>query len=116
MNNHPEAKLTDDDTFECVADNQRLRQQRLGSDHNAFSVDDVGFFEGTEKLLEIWFSLSKRCYNTKGLREIPRYITKYHSVMHNIIIIYHLLCCGLQNTVGPAPRTCSVPDCNCGKQ
>ena len=37
-----------------------------------FSIDDVGFFEGTEKLLEVWFSLSKRCYNTKGLREIPR--------------------------------------------
>ena len=40
-----------------------------------FSSNDVGFFEGTEKLLEIWFdfgsAISEKCL---GLRVIPRYV------------------------------------------
>lgn len=38
-----------------------------------FSVDDVGFFEGTEKLLEVWFSFSDiEGTHHRGLREIPK--------------------------------------------
>ncbi len=37
-----------------------------------FSVEEFGFFEGTEKLLEVWFSLSNKCYSTRGLRDIAR--------------------------------------------
>lgn len=59
-----------------------------------FSVDDVGFFEGPEKLLEVWFHLppqaptevelttqgdqEKMKYSSRdvnaGLRIIPRYV------------------------------------------
>lgn len=56
---------------------------------NCFSVDDVGFFEGPEKLLEMWFhlpplspaeyistiDLETRSSNIhSGLRIIPRYV------------------------------------------
>ena len=56
---------------------------------NSFSVDDVGFFEGPEKLLEMWFHLpplspaeyiSTTDLKTRsstihsGLRIIPRYV------------------------------------------
>lgn len=56
---------------------------------NCFSVDDVGFFEGPEKLLEIWFHLpppspakyistidcETRSSNiSSGLRIIPQYV------------------------------------------
>ena len=56
---------------------------------NCFSVDDVGFFEGPEKLLEMWFHLpplipaeyipsidrETRSSNiSSGLRIIPRYV------------------------------------------
>lgn len=58
-----------------------------------FSVNEVGFFEGPEKLLEVWFELTSRgpdevttthdgetMYSrmdaSEGLRIIPRYITK----------------------------------------
>ena len=38
-----------------------------------FSVNDVGFFEGTEKLLEVWFSFSDTEWtHHRGLREIPK--------------------------------------------
>ena len=50
---------------------------------NCLSVDDVGFFEGPEKLLEMWFHLfpqgttnhgvSSVDSNSSGLRIIPRY-------------------------------------------
>lgn len=49
----------------------------------SISVEDVGFFEGAEKLLEMWFYLSAgesedghTCSQAqnKGLRLIPRYI------------------------------------------
>ena len=56
---------------------------------SCFSVDDVGFFEGPEKLLEMWFhlpplspaehistvDLETRSSNiSSGLRIIPRYV------------------------------------------
>ena len=38
-----------------------------------FSAADVGFFEGPEKLLEIWFDLgSNFVEHAKGLRKVPR--------------------------------------------
>lgn len=48
---------------------------------STISVEDVGFFEGAEKLLEIWFLLDPRETSHKhsepgakrGLRTIPRY-------------------------------------------
>lgn len=40
-----------------------------------FSVDDVGFFEGTEKLLEVWFEFSSSESDaTRGLRAIPKLV------------------------------------------
>lgn len=43
------------------------------SNSRKFSVDDVGFFEGTEKLLEVWFSFSDtEGTHHRGLREIPK--------------------------------------------
>ena len=53
-----------------------------------FSVDDVGFFEGPEKLLEVWFNLGvaqlhvadtdekmhNGVNNASGLRIIPKYV------------------------------------------
>lgn len=42
------------------------------SDAKLFSVEEIGFFEGIEKLLEVWFLLPKD--NT--LRSIARYMSK----------------------------------------
>ena len=36
-----------------------------------YSVAEAGFFEGTEKLLEMWFQLPKDTAE-RGLRTIPR--------------------------------------------
>ena len=36
-----------------------------------FSVKEVGFFEGAEKLLEMWFDFPQD--EEKGLRIIPKY-------------------------------------------
>lgn len=48
-----------------------------------FSVDDVGFFEGTEKLLEMWFDLSTlEEDSTRGLRDIPKLVKrKWHCLL-----------------------------------
>ncbi len=35
----------------------------------SYSVQEVGFFEGTEKLLEMWFDVLS---TGQGLRSIPR--------------------------------------------
>ena len=56
-----------DDTLDCVVKQGPRR---------VFSIEDVGFFEGTEKLLEIWFDLSKGHATGTGLREIPRFDVK----------------------------------------
>lgn len=37
-----------------------------------FSASEVGFFEGPEKLLEIWFDLMIGADDHSGLRRIPR--------------------------------------------
>ena len=37
----------------------------------AFSVKEVGFFEGAEKLLEMWFDFPQ--HEEKGLRIIAKY-------------------------------------------
>lgn len=53
-------------------------------ENSTISVEDVGFFEGAEKLLEMWFSLQPRGHGDikhgrsskeleRGLRIIPRY-------------------------------------------
>lgn len=36
-----------------------------------FSVEEVGFFEGTEKLLEVWFNVPCDNAKSRGLRDIP---------------------------------------------
>lgn len=69
---------------------------------NYFSVDDVGFFEGPEKLLEMWFhlpplspaeyyistvDLETRSSNiSSGLRIIPRY------VYYDTVCIFQVKC------------------------
>ena len=37
------------------------------------SINDVEFFEGTEKLLEVWFSFSEESTSLGGLRRIERF-------------------------------------------
>ena len=44
----------------------------IGRNLRRFSADDVGFFEGPEKLLEIWFELGKPVEASGGLRILPR--------------------------------------------
>lgn len=45
----------------------------IGRKLRHFSAKDVGFFEGPEKLLEIWFDLGCCVAEfRKGLRVIPR--------------------------------------------
>jgi len=40
-----------------------------------FSVEEVGFFEGAEKLLEMWFLLPEtQEESSRGLRVIPKYV------------------------------------------
>lgn len=36
--------------------------------------DDVQFFEGVEKLLEIWFTSSDNNNKARDLRKIPRFV------------------------------------------
>ncbi|XP_011402818.1 PREDICTED: S-adenosylmethionine decarboxylase proenzyme-like [Amphimedon queenslandica] len=36
-----------------------------------FSIEEVGFFEGTEKLLEVWFDIPSPESESRGLRDIP---------------------------------------------
>lgn len=43
----------------------------IGRKLKHFSASEVGFFEGPEKLLEVWFDLG--CERIKGLRVLPRY-------------------------------------------
>lgn len=65
---------------------------------SCFSVDDVGFFEGPEKLLEMWFHLPPlspaECISTtdleprssnisSGLRIIPRYVYYDTAYLHS---------------------------------
>jgi hypothetical protein len=46
-----------------------------GRNLRRFSADDVGFFEGPEKLLEVWFQLGSNSGVSGacgGLRTLPR--------------------------------------------
>ena len=38
----------------------------------SFSVEEVGFFEAAEKLLEVWFEIPSSWISRGGLRTIPR--------------------------------------------
>lgn len=40
--------------------------------------DSVQFFEGVEKLLEIWFTSSDNNSKCADLRKIPRFVTEYY--------------------------------------
>lgn len=44
-----------------------------------FSADEVGFFEGPEKLLEIWFDLGPE--ESKGLRIISKLVAFFASCL-----------------------------------
>lgn len=48
----------------------------LGRQLRHFSASEVGFFEGPEKLLEVWFDLElhKPDERLRGLRMIPRLV------------------------------------------
>lgn len=54
--------MEDDTSVAC----DRGRQRRV------FTMEEVGFFEGTEKLLEMWFSLPDDRTDSRGLRDMPR--------------------------------------------
>ena len=41
------------------------------------SAKDVGFFEGAEKLLEVWFAFDASC---PGLKLINRWVTRWQYV------------------------------------
>ncbi len=77
------------DVFEVITPNHKDSGSVDGSGQKLrrFSVKEVGFFEGPEKLLEVWFDLKDdtiRCadhseYN-KGLRIFPRYTLDTHTL------------------------------------
>lgn len=54
-----------DDTIRTGSTDSTPRRQ-------PFTMEEVGFFEGTEKLLEMWFSLPDGCVKSRGLRDLPR--------------------------------------------
>ncbi len=71
--------VTENHTTELTNGVKNESRQNL----RTFSVDEVGFFEGPEKLLEVWFDLCPLedrsvistdldMYYEKGLRVIPR--------------------------------------------
>ena len=57
-----------------------MARARKPSSSVSNSLDDAGFFEGAEKLLEVWFYLDPersrepQLVEKKGLRVIPRYV------------------------------------------
>ena len=64
---------SEDDSSECVSNNHTavsVQNQNLGEEDQG-KKDDI-FFEGAEKLLEIWFTTKSKVDNTSDLRSIPR--------------------------------------------
>ena len=64
---------SEDDSSECVSNNHTAvsdQNQKLGEE-DQYKKDDI-FFEGAEKLLEIWFTTKSKVDNTSDLRSIPR--------------------------------------------
>lgn len=45
----------------------------IGRNLRRFSADEVGFFEGPEKLLEVWFEFCSDLEDKRGLRMLPRF-------------------------------------------
>lgn len=43
---------------------------------DSMSADGVQFFEGVEKLLEIWFTSSDDSNKARDLRKIPRFVRR----------------------------------------
>ena len=65
---------SEDDSSECVSNNHTavsVQNQNLGEEDQDKKDDDI-FFEGAEKLLEIWFTTKSKVDNTSDLRSIPR--------------------------------------------
>ena len=53
-----------------------MTSDKSNSVTRVFSVVDVGFFEGAEKLLEMWFDLpGSQEGSSLGLRAVPKYVT-----------------------------------------
>ena len=64
---------SEDDIAECVSNNHTAvsdKNQNL-DEEDRDKKDDI-FFEGAEKLLEIWFTTKSKVDNTSDLRSIPR--------------------------------------------
>ena len=64
---------SEDDIAECVSNNHTAvsdKNQNL-DEEDQDKKDDI-FFEGAEKLLEIWFTTKSKVDNTSDLRSIPR--------------------------------------------
>ena len=53
-----------------------------------FSVEEVGFFEAAEKLLEIWFDIAPSWTSRGGLRTIPRCSRCLHTDHVQISTVY----------------------------
>ena len=54
-----------------------MTSDRSNSHTRVFSVEEVGFFEGAEKLLEMWFDLpGSQEGSSRGLRAVPKYVAK----------------------------------------
>ena len=71
---------SEDDSSECVSNNHTavsVQNQNLGEEDQDKKDDDI-FFEGAEKLLEIWFTTKNKADNKRDLRSIPRWtLDKY---------------------------------------
>ena len=64
---------SEEDIPECVSNNHTAvgaQNQNLGEE-DGDKKDDI-FFEGAEKLLEIWFTTKSKVDKTSDLRSIPR--------------------------------------------
>ena len=60
----------------CVLQFYNMTSDKSNSVTRVFSVEEVGFFEGAEKLLEMWFDLpGSQEGSSLGLRAVPKYVT-----------------------------------------
>ena len=80
---------------------EKLEINNNSTNEELHEVPEIGFFEGTEKLLEIWFhqrdsdecsddgDRSKKC----DLRDIPRYVSDHGLISAVIFHVYFKYTC-----------------------
>lgn len=77
---------------------------------SAISVEDVGFFEGAEKLLEVWFNLNPQVSRERGSKQMEepgakrglRIIPRYVSCSEYTLFCGVFRCCSVANLLSPS--------------